>query len=75
MSGELLPLQVWAERVYGENAPSIVTLRAWARDARIQPAPEKHGRTYFVPAGARYVEPGRKPRKRLVSRLYGSENA
>lgn len=52
----LIPLEKWAEQQYGEHAPSIYTLRRWARDGKIRPVPKKHGRTYFVRADAAYVD-------------------
>jgi hypothetical protein len=52
----LLTLQSWAAAVYGEAAPAAATLRRWARDGLICPAPEKHGRSYFVQPNARYLD-------------------
>jgi predicted site-specific integrase-resolvase len=59
----LLTLQEWANHAY-ETPPALNTLRRWAREGRIQPAPEKHGRSYFVQPEARYVE--------LTARLRGN---
>lgn len=50
-----LTLERWAESRFPENAPHIGTLRRWARDGKIQPAPKKHGRSYYVPETAEYV--------------------
>ena len=44
----LLQLEVWAQNIYGDQRPEINTLRRWARDGKITPAPQKHGRQYFV---------------------------
>ncbi|GAA0715182.1 excisionase [Dokdonella soli] len=67
---KLLTLEKWAERLYGDAAPSIGTLRRWARDARIHPRPYKHGRTYFVEPDATYVsEEMFRVRPRLVDRI------
>lgn len=49
-----LTLEEWAKREYA-TPPHIQTLRRWARDARIYPLPQKHGRTYLVEENARYV--------------------
>jgi hypothetical protein len=49
-----IPLIEWARRRYPVKTPSIHTLRRWAREARIVPAPEKHGREYFVQESAEY---------------------
>lgn len=54
-SGKLVTLEAWAADTYGDGAPSIYTLRRWVREAKIQPAPQKHGRTYFVRKEARYI--------------------
>jgi hypothetical protein len=56
-TAKLIPLHDWAERTYGDAAPCIHTLRRWARDNRIAPAPQKHGRSYFVSPDARYSDP------------------
>ncbi|WP_312939443.1 excisionase [Stutzerimonas balearica] len=52
----LLTLEEWAKQTY-ETPPTLNTLRRWARDGFIYPAPEKHGRSYFVSPSARYIEP------------------
>lgn len=54
---KLMTLTEWAAAVYGDHPPSLSTLRLWARESRIYPAPERHGRTYYVPASARYIDP------------------
>lgn len=56
-TAKLIPLSVWAAQHYGDAAPCIHTLRRWARDHRITPAPRKHGRAYFVCPDARYIDP------------------
>ncbi len=56
MSRTMMPLEHWAELIYGGSAPSIHTLRRWAREGRIQPAPQKHGRMYFVRQDATYLD-------------------
>ena len=55
MSGRLTTLEDWAAKLFGQHAPSIHTLRRWARDAKILPTPKKHGRTYFVAVHAIYL--------------------
>ena len=57
---KLQTLEDWARTTYGESGPAIATLRRWAREARIHPAPVKHGRTYFVQPDAAYLDPRRK---------------
>lgn len=60
-----IPLEQWARQIWGEAAPSIFTLRAWARKGKIYPMPQKVGRTYFVKPDAEYC---RNPNS-LVRRL------
>lgn len=67
MTDQLIPLDTWARQTYGEHAPSIYTLRRWARDGKIYPMPKKHGRTYFVQGNAAYVDDYNEPS--LVSRI------
>lgn len=64
-----LTLEAWGKREYGEHVPCRVTLQRWAREGKIQPLPEKHGREYFVEPQARYVN--NKPSK-LLRRIYGT---
>lgn len=54
-----ITLQAWAEPRYSPP-PSIKTLRRWARECRIFPAPELVGRTYYVDPDARYIDPYKK---------------
>lgn len=53
-NANLLPLEAWARKVYGDFAPSKGTLRRWVRDGRIQPQPQKQGRAYFLKPEAEY---------------------
>jgi predicted site-specific integrase-resolvase len=53
----LIRLETWASEVYGSDAPSLRTLRNWAKDGRIYPAPQKQGRSYYVQADAQYIDP------------------
>lgn len=55
MTAKLIPLRQWAKDTYGDASPSIGTLRRWARDNRLAPRAEKHGRAYFVSPDTRYV--------------------
>ena len=54
MSAQFLTLDRWATEVYGEAAPKRRTLIRWAKQALIQPPPQKHGKCYFVVPWARY---------------------
>ena len=51
----MVTLDVWAKEQYGEAAPTVGTLRRWCRELKIHPAPQKHGRSYFLRRSARYV--------------------
>lgn len=44
----LLTLERWAQHVFGDGAPHMNTVRRWARDGMLYPAPIKMGRTYYV---------------------------
>lgn len=66
---KLITLERWAELRYGECAPHIETLRRWARDSKIMPAPIKHGRAYFVPENAEYMLPTDARRTRTKNRI------
>lgn len=47
-------LRTWAEQRF-EKVPCSNTLRAWARDMKIYPFPEKVGREYLVLPDAIYI--------------------
>ncbi len=49
-----ITLEDWAQQQLGERAPNMDTLRKWAREGLIVPAPEKIGRTWFVRPESRY---------------------
>lgn len=50
-----ITLEAWAKLHY-DPPPGIATLRAWARDSKILPAPQKVGRTYYVLPDARHID-------------------
>ena len=74
MTITMMPLEHWAELIYGGSAPSIHTLRRWAREGRIQPAPQKHGRMYFVRQDATYLDSRRLVRSARASRQLSIES-
>lgn len=57
----LLSVDAWIEATYGAGAPSVKTVRRWIRGGYIVPAPEKHGRAYYVRSDARYIDPANPP--------------
>jgi hypothetical protein len=69
----LITLEAWIEHTYG-SAVSIATARRWCRECRITPAPQKHGRAYFVAPDARYIDLS-KTRPRLVEALRAADAA
>jgi hypothetical protein len=71
---KLITLEEWIRLTYGE-AVNIGTARRWCRDGRIYPAPQKHGRSYFVCPEARYTDPHAPPRPRLIDRINGTQAA
>lgn len=60
-----ITLEAWAAKHY-DPPPSAWTLRRWARDGELYPAPEKVGKTYYVRETARRVTA---PEGSLVDRL------
>lgn len=50
-----VPLNVWAEQVFGDHSPHYNTLLRWAHDGRIQPQARKIGRKWWVVPHAEYV--------------------
>lgn len=48
-----ITLEAWALRTF-TPAPTLPTLRTWARQKRIQPEPVKVGRTWYVDEHAQY---------------------
>lgn len=78
MTAKLITLEAWAEQIYGEHAPHIGTLRRWARDGKIVPAPRKQGRTYYVSPAAEYADAPQRSKGTLLNRLksyYGPQTA
>jgi hypothetical protein len=53
---QLVPLPAWAASIFGEHAPCARTLLRWVHGRKIEPAPVKIGRAYFVPPHARYTD-------------------
>jgi prepilin-type N-terminal cleavage/methylation domain-containing protein len=49
-----ISLSKWLRETYGEDGPTIETARRWAREGRIHPAAERHGRDYYVVPDATY---------------------
>lgn len=67
MTEQTIRLETWARSRWGDEAPSIKTLRRWVREARIFPIPQKVGRSYFVRPNAEYIRDYND--SKLVSRI------
>lgn len=78
MNIRLMRLERWAEEKYGQDKPSVHTLRRWARDGRIYPAPVKQGRSYYVQPDAEYLDfaaPLTGANNGLIGRIHESAQA
>ncbi len=70
-------LTAWAAARY-DPVPSLWTLRRWAREHELHPAPELVGKTYYVEENARRLTappsaaPSPAPKPTLVERLKAS---
>lgn len=53
---KLLTLTEWASKTYSQP-PSLSTLRRWAREGRIYPCPELHGKEYRLHPDSVYINP------------------
>jgi hypothetical protein len=70
----LVTLAAWGQARYGEHVPTIFTLRRWVKDGYIFPAPEKHGRTFYVRADAQYMKPNDSRRVEVIESPANSSN-
>ncbi|KTT56439.1 MULTISPECIES: excisionase [Pseudomonas] len=68
-----MTLEKWGETNF-DPQPALNTLRKWAREGRIFPAPVKHGRSYYVDPDAQYIKPG-SLRARVTEKRHGSKAA
>lgn len=74
---EKVSIETWLERNYAPgDGPAVKTVRAWCRDGKIYPAPQKQGRAYYLDARACYVDPSDPVSLRAAHRhVHGSEAA
>lgn len=56
MTAQLVPIEDWAEAIFGERKPHRNTLYNWRRFGWIVPAPIKIGNRYFVEPTAVYAD-------------------
>lgn len=66
-----ITLSEWAARNYSP-APSMFTLRQWARSGSIWPAPEKAGKAWYVDENAKRIDAAASSGLTLVQRLQSS---
>jgi len=70
-------LDEWAADQF-RTPPTLNTLRKWAREGKISPAPVKHGQRYYVEAEAQYSEPDTQIARivggSLISRIVSARN-
>jgi hypothetical protein len=66
-------LEKWGESNF-DPPPKLSTLRKWAREGFIFPAPLKHGRSYYVELSAQYLKPGSLAR-RIARDRHGAKAA
>ncbi|WP_322629950.1 excisionase [Halothiobacillus sp.] len=64
---KLITLEQWLARTF-EEPPAMDTARRWCRDGKIQPAPKKIGRSFFLQPDAEHVQNDR-PTNRLIDRI------
>ena len=57
----LLTVDEWIALRYAQRGPAVRTVHRWIREGLIYPAPEKHGRAYYLHPDARYVDPANPP--------------
>lgn len=69
MTPKYIRLETWLKQTYGDDAPKVATARRWCNDGKIQPPPQKHGRSYFVHPDARYTAAP----PRLIDRIRADE--
>lgn len=66
MTQKKVLLLAWGSANF-DPPPSLYTLRSMARMGKIQPAPVKVGKAYYVEPDARVIDPNHRPT--LVERL------
>ncbi|QGF96667.1 excisionase [Pseudomonas sp. CFSAN084952] len=70
---KMITLKAWASLNF-DPVPSVNTVRRWARDGLLFPAPTKHGRSYYINPDARYVPVDKcpVPRGNLLERVHAA---
>lgn len=54
---KLVDLQTWARAHFISGAPSLITLRRWAREGRFNPPAQRVGKKFYLREDARYFAP------------------
>lgn len=76
MNAGRITLELWIAQNYDKAcAPKLNTVRAWARDGKLDPPATKDGRSYFVDPDTRYTPVPTKKHRSLVDRIRAAETA
>ena len=70
-----MKLENWARTLYGDDAPDPRTLRRWAREGRLFPPAEQHGKCWFVSPDAKYISSGTGSILSRMRAVYGTTAA
>ena len=72
---KLITLEAWIEAHYGAGSqPSLRTVRTWNDNGNLVPAARKQGRSYYIPANARYIAANEPmPQQTILDRIRGAE--
>lgn len=75
MTAPLITLEAWRDKTYGaESRPSMRTVRLWNAGGYLVPAAKKQGRTYYIAADARYIDPREPaPQRTILERIRATE--
>lgn len=71
---KLITLEAWILANYGEPRPALRTVRKWNAAGNLVPAARKQGRTYYIPANARYIAANEPiPKQSILDRIRGAQ--
>lgn len=70
-----MKLENWARTLYGDDAPDPRTLRRWAREGRLFPPAEQHGKCWFVSPDTKYISSGTGSILSRMRAVYGTTAA
>lgn len=71
---KLITLEAWILANYGDPRPSMRTVRGWNASGNLVPAARKQGRSYYIPANARYIASDESmPKSTILERIRGTQ--